>query len=33
MKLLLPLEKPTFAFNPYATLCIFCYIYGKYRKP
>ena len=33
MKLLLPLREMSFAFNPDATLCIFCYIYGKYRKP
>lgn len=29
MKLLLPLREMSFAFNPDATLCIFCYIYGK----
>lgn len=26
MKLLLPLREMSFAFNPDATLCIFCYI-------
>ena len=30
MKLLLPLREMSFAFNPDATLCIFCYIYGHY---
>ena len=29
MKLLLPLREMSFAFNPDATLCIFCYIQCK----